>query len=50
MIKDTKEIINLAGQLDWRVRNGKIDGAKETMKQLKIRLNRVDKKLNEIKI
>ena len=45
MTTDTKEIINLAGQLDWRIRNGRIDEAKKSLRNMKTRLKRVEESL-----
>ena len=45
MTEHTKELINLAGQLDWRVRNGKLQDSLVTVNAIEYRLNRVKKEL-----
>ena len=38
---DSKKMIELSGQLDWRVRNGKFDDAIKSLNAMQFRLNRV---------
>lgn len=47
IIIHTKEIINLAGYLDWNVRNGNLENSLNGIKKLRNRINMVQKFLNE---
>lgn len=46
-IKHTKEIIDLSGKLDWNLRAGNFDNSLDVIKKLRIKLNQVQKFLNE---
>ena len=47
IIKHTKDIINLAGKLDWNVRNTNLDNSLDAIKKLRSKINIVQKFLNE---
>jgi len=49
MTENTKELIELSGQLDWRVRNGKLDDAVITVKAIQFRLNKIKEELQSQK-
>lgn len=43
----TKPLIDLAGRLDFSIRNARVDIAQETIKQMRIKLNQIQKFLND---
>ena len=46
MTVHTKELINLSGQLDWRIRNGRISDSLVTVKAIEYRLKHIKEELD----